>query len=168
METWRPVVGFEGRYEVSDAGRVRSLDARVRYVDRAGREGFRLHQGKVLSARISAGSRYVRVALAPSKTFRMVHTLVAEAFCGPRPDGYVAMHLDGNRRNNCADNIAWGSQSENLSQIFWDGRRKVTPAAVANIRAVRGHLSADSVCSQFGISASHVRDIWRGKYYASA
>jgi len=101
IERWLPVVGYEGLYEVSDLGRVRSLPRNTT-------------SGRILCLSIS-GPGYQQVSLFAQgrlkKTY--VHHLVAEAFIGPRPEGYEIRHLDGDRLNNTLANLRYGVHSEN-------------------------------------------------------
>lgn len=109
-EEWRPVVGWEGVYEVSDGGRVRSLDRTV--VFRDGRRAF--YRGKTLKPRVDENG-YHRYTLSLAKKRRQdrAHTLVLVAFVGPRPDGLEGCHNDGNPGNNRLDNLRWGTRSSN-------------------------------------------------------
>ena len=91
-EQWRDVVGHEG-YRVSANGRVLGKS------------------GKILSP-VDNGHGYMSVPISGAPR-RYVHQLVLEAFVGPRPDGYQARHLNGNRGDNRASNLAWGTPSEN-------------------------------------------------------
>jgi hypothetical protein len=97
MEEWRPVVGFETFYEVSSSGHVRSL-----------------RTGGVIA---TWGSRYPVVKLFVTgngkPTYRYIHQLVAEAFLGPRPLGESVRHLDDVKADNQAQNLAYGTRSEN-------------------------------------------------------
>ena len=95
---WLPVVGFEGLYEVSSNGRVASLLGRNRRILRAGD---------------SRGYRLVILRRGGMSHTRLVHRLVLEAFVGPRPEGMVARHLNGDPGDNRLENLAWGTQSEN-------------------------------------------------------
>lgn len=112
-EIWRPVVGRESEYEVSNLGRVRSLD-RVRL--QRGRSG-KLHKhrsvGRLLKPGISS-SGYPTVALGRGNT-RLLHDLVAEAFIRPRGVREVVRHIDGTRDNSRADNLVWGSYLDNIT-----------------------------------------------------
>lgn len=105
-EQWRPIVGYEGHYEVSDHGRVRSID---RVVNTA--VGPQRWKGKVLKPVLKpAGYPYVTLG---NKDRRYVHHLVLETFVGPRPEGNYGRHLDDDPANNCVGNLAWGTPSEN-------------------------------------------------------
>ena len=117
-EVWLPIGGYEGIYEVSSHGRVRSLDR----VDSNGRR----QQGHLL--RIDYGGRYPRMALsrASKQAHRLVHQVVLETFVGPRPDGLFALHRDDDGHNNCVWNLYWGTQSENLRDMYRNGKRQPT------------------------------------------
>lgn len=110
-EQWRPVVGWEGLYEVSDQGRVRSVD---RVITR--RNGLRhTHRGQILKAcPIKSGHLVVRLMNAGFGSTRTVHRLVLEAFIGPCQIGHEGCHIDGNHKNNRVNNLYWGTRSENL------------------------------------------------------
>jgi hypothetical protein len=99
---WRAVLGWEDRYEVSDAGQVRAL-----------------RTGRVLAANLRNG--YPRVCLYRSGTdlaYRTVHVLVCEAFHGPRPEGLEVRHLDGVKTNVAASNLKWGTRLENIQDAL--------------------------------------------------
>lgn len=118
-ERWLPVVSWEGLYEVSDLGRVRSLDRLI-----AGRSSSRRrYRGRILTLGGNpAGYLVVSLWDAPRVESRFVHQLVAEAFIGTRPDGLVIRHLDGDRSNNRPGNLAYGTYSENNYDIITHGR----------------------------------------------
>lgn len=100
IEEWRKIVGYEGLYEVSSLGRVRSLD---RYVKTC-YGSYRLHKGKILSPGIRPDG-YLVVSL-QYRMFR-VHRLVAQAFI-PNPDNLPQVnHLDEDKSNNRVENLEW-------------------------------------------------------------
>ena len=118
MEKWKNITGYEGLYQVSDQGRVRSLDRH----DSLGR----LHRSQIKSQR-KRPDGYLSVDLFRGEGIRAnggggrgrtftVHKLVATEFC-EKPDdmeGRVEVcHLDGDRGNNKASNLAWGSTTDN-------------------------------------------------------
>lgn len=110
-ERWKPVVGYEGLYEVSDAGRVRSPEC-VR-VDRNGRS--RRYSSRILVGGMSSsGYQLVCLTKGSAHDSRRVHVLVLEAFVGCRPLGRVACHYDGDKWNNNLSNLRWGTHSENM------------------------------------------------------
>lgn len=100
-EQWRPAVGHEGDYEVSDRGRVRSLPGYKR-------------RGQILRPGVTKnGYQFVGLWQSGSVSYARVHRLVAAAFRDRDPDQDVVRHLDGNQANNRADNLAWGTASDN-------------------------------------------------------
>lgn len=121
MERWRPVVGYEGLYEVSDEGRVRSLD-RLLPSERWG--GLRKLSGAILkpSDNGQTGHQFVRLWRDKKPCRRYVHHLVLEAFVGPRPEGLEALHQDDTPTNNRLSNLRWGTRSENLRDSVRNGR----------------------------------------------
>lgn len=98
-QTWREVQGFEGLYDVSDLGNVRSWST--------------AKQGGLLSPR-STG-RYLGVTLhgVGKRRTALVHALVAEAFIGPRPNGKMVRHLNGDPLDSRAVNLAYVTNAQN-------------------------------------------------------
>lgn len=115
-ERWLPVVGHPG-YEVSDHGRVRSLDRVVVCVD-----GRKLsYRGQMLKLREEAG--YHKVCLS-RRQWRKVYLLVLEAFVGPRPPGMVGCHRDDVGTNNRLTNLRWDTISSNQKDRVRNGRNE--------------------------------------------
>lgn len=107
-EEWRAVPGYEGLYEVSDQGRVRSMPRR----DRRGRAW----PGKTLSIGLTGPRRnYAAVTLSRDGAYRTrtIHTLVLLAFVGPRPGRQEGCHRDGDTSNNRLKNLRWGTSGSN-------------------------------------------------------
>ena len=118
MEEWREVKGYEGLYEVSNYGNVRSLGT-VSHVKRRGYELDIPHPGKVLKQH-ERSHGYLSVCLygrgGNKRNFRhkSVHRLVAEAFI-ENPRGCTEInHIDENKQNNRADNLEWVTRKENI------------------------------------------------------
>jgi len=115
-EEWRAIAGYEGLYEVSDLGRVRSLRSR-------GNGTFgawdRLRPEPLVRRPKRNRRGYVVVAIGDGT--RPVHQLVLEAFVGPRPFGYVTGHLNGQPADNRLVNLAWITSSENQQHRFLHG-----------------------------------------------
>ena len=110
LENWQPIPGHP-HYQVSDKGRVKSLDRIV-----TGKNGTpRKVTGKVLTPYPDSNGR-LRVKLSAHGEHRqyMIHQLVALVFHGERPAGKVVCHNDGNHNNNQADNLRYDTMSENM------------------------------------------------------
>lgn len=121
-ESWRPIIGFEGLYEVSDHGRVRN--ARTNYV----LSPYVLRDG------------YLQVTLPRLGEVRRknwpVHRLVLAAFAGPCPDGMEGCHNDGNRTHNTLGNLRWDTHSGNAADSLLHGTHHETNKT----HCPRGHL----------------------------
>lgn len=118
-ERWLPVVGWEGLYEVSDHGRVRSLPwTKIR----SNGAMFTL-RGRVLKASPSS-SGYPRVTLHKNgrMTYKHVHTLVMASFVGPQPENTDVCHSDGNPTNNRLSNLRFDTRVGNMRDAITQGR----------------------------------------------
>lgn len=109
FETWRASISLP-THEVSSWGRIRLIP----YSPAAGKLKARRYGGKItVGTWDKTQKRYVYQFR--GKTYRIAY-LVCEAFHGPKPfPQAVAMHLDEGSRNNCAVNLDWGTQKENLN-----------------------------------------------------
>lgn len=165
-EIWKPVVGHEGFYEVSDEGRVRSVDREVRHPTGS----VFIRRGREMKVSQMPGSGYPRVSLRDgekAETF-MVHVLVLEAFVGPRPDGHDACHADGTRTNNCLRNLRWDSRAANMADRQAHGRTqrgerhyraKLTDEQVLSIRADK--RKKKDIADDYGVTTHNVTAIKR-------
>ena len=109
-EQWKDVAGYEGLYQVSNYGRVRSLD---RYV--ANKNGIALKKGKIITSADVSKKKYQKVNLWKDNSGKcyLVHRLVAEAFL-PNPEHFQEVnHKDENPLNNSADNLEWCDRTYN-------------------------------------------------------
>lgn len=118
-EQWKAVVGAEGRYEVSNLGRVRSLDRTIIRSD--GRT--RRFKGVLLKPSTDKGAGYQRVVISTwtRRYTARVHDLVARAFIGEPPLGHEARHLDGDPSNNHLSNLLWGTRTQNAADDVRNG-----------------------------------------------
>lgn len=138
-EEWRPVVGHEGRYEVSDQGHVRSVDRTVDYVDsRSGKSCTRSAKGVMLRPATS-DSGHLHVHLGAVTGTRTVHSLVAEAFIGLRPPGIETRHVNGLPSDCRVVNLKYGTRSENAE----DSKRHGTHFHAGLNECKRGHDLTD-------------------------
>lgn len=115
MEQWRDIPGYEGRYQVSDVGRVKAPERYVRFVSKTGNDARRLRAEKVMATQLqNSGYEIVHLlANAHSRKAFTVHRLVAAAFV-PNPAALPEVnHRDGNKTNNRASNLEWVSRTDN-------------------------------------------------------
>jgi hypothetical protein len=133
MEIWKEIPWTDGFYEVSTEGRVRSKD-RTYY--RSNGRPFSV-RGKMLPCHWHDGYQRVRLNVPGFPKWHMVQKLVMETFVGPRPEGAVIRHLDGEQTNNALTNLTYGTNAENQADRIKHG--------TANIQVVERHLSDDQV-----------------------
>ena len=158
---WRPVVGYEGSYEITADGRVRSLDRRVPHYC----GGTRRLLGRQLRWVVRADG-YPDVSLyRPGQKGRVkrVHRLVLEAFVGPCPDGHEALHGDGDAGNPSLSNLRWGTKLENAQ----DSIRHGTHVGLDRQVCPRGHslIEPNLVRSQLARGWRHCRSCHQARRY---
>lgn len=122
QETWKPVVGYEAEYEVSNTGLVRrSGKAHKTGKGRGG--GARI--GRLVSMHVTRfGYHHVQLWRHGKPKMKLVHRLVAEAFIGTRPDGQVINHKDGCKTNNVPENLEYVTSSQNNKHAYKTGLKK--------------------------------------------
>lgn len=166
-ERWLPVVGYEGIYEVSDMGRVRSLMARGKW-----------SAGRVLRFRNDKFG-YLKVGLTKDRVqrFFFVHRLVATAFFGsPTTDRPHINHKNGTKTDNRLENLEWCSPRENMQHSVMTGLRiairgerigtaKLTAANVLAIRASTSVAHGD-LANRYGVARSTISMVIGRKNWA--
>jgi hypothetical protein len=155
MENWKPVVGYEGLYEVSNSGRLRNTRTGLDKVYTLNKQGNRPFVGLWRNNRI--------------KIFKP-HTLVLTAFVGPRPHGMECCHNDGNSWNNRLENLRWDTTRNNQLDRIKHGTSnrgercaaaKLTEAQVLAIRADTRKQKV--IAAEYGVRDSAISRIKSGK-----
>lgn len=167
-ETWKPVIGYENLYEVSNKGFVRSVDRIVTYPNGKSSRNFK---GKLLKQCLNVKKNYYGVRLSKQGKTKLwlVHQLVAAAFLGVRPKGFVICH--GPKGNLCNEitNISYGTAKQNSADQWRDGTKrygekcswsKLTSSEVLKIKKLhkKGAKSKD-LAIMFNVSRSSICDI---------
>lgn len=168
MTIWKDIEGYEGYYQVSACGKIRSLD---RLVFRKGNKKPHLLRGKE-RATLSNNRGYYVVVLYRDATAKvhLVHCLVAAAFIGPRPEGMQCCHNDGNKANNCLGNLRYDTPSGNACDRITHGtqRRKLSPEDVEKIKSLVAQepRSMAKVARLYDVSREAIRQIISGKTWS--
>lgn len=158
MEHWKEVKGYESLYEVSSIGRVRGIKRRAAlalFADKNGR----------MQVTLSKDGKLKR---------HQVHTLMLLAFVSDKPfPEAVCRHLNGDHTINELWNLAWGTQSENMSDRVAHGRAKLGIAHQSNklsekqVRAIRAdwanRMDQRTIAEKYQVSQPTIHSIIRGK-----
>lgn len=162
-ETWRPIAGTDGKYDVSDMGRVRS---RARSGD----------EPRVLRGSTRRGYLVVSLALDGRRVTRTVHRLVIETFRGAPPDGHVCAHLNGNRADPRLANLRWVTPGENNAHMWIHGtmqaggRCKTAKLSEAQVEEIRRAATEGAqwiaLAAQFEVSERAIRRVVTGDYWS--
>lgn len=179
-ERWLPIDGFDGRYEVSDYGRVRGMPWSWGYM-RNGKWREIQNAGGILDGHIAKYDKgltqYRVVGLSKNGKAKLflVHRLVLLTFVGPPPFGMEGCHFDGNGLNNRLQNLRWDTHKNNHLDSVRHGHHvpptpgfgenhpnaKLSSAQVQDIR-VRSGQTLLEMASEFGVSFQLVSQIRRG------
>ena len=170
-EVWKAIEGYEGIYEVSSLGRVRSIDRDIYQVGRWGKVMKVRQPGKMIAQHANNGYKRVALYRDGQGKWSFVHRLVATAFV-PNPDDkpYIN-HKDENRSNNVPENLEWCTMAEN--NLYGGHVERTQSANIANRQAIEqvdasGNVvatfeSITSAAHQTGIPISSVSQCLSGK-----
>lgn len=160
QERWLPIPEYEGSYEVSDLGRIRSL------------RGYK--RKEKIRKLVLRDDGYLQVTLYKNCIGKLwlVHRAVLFSFTGDPPEGMEGAHLDGNKANNALANLTWATSLDNNRHKVAHGTNgsgeknamaKITPEIVIEIRTSYNRHSPSRTCKalaeKYGISFQHVWDI---------
>lgn len=120
LEVWKDIPGYEGAYQISNAGRIKSLSRPATNCFQKNRK----IKERINSAHLSKTHMFVILRKDGVRKQVYLHILLMLVFVGPMPEGCnVVMHLDDDPTNNNLSNLKYGSQSENIQSSYDKGRR---------------------------------------------
>lgn len=165
-EIWKDIPGYEGKYQASSLGRIKSLSRIIN-----GKNQFGTFEWKCDESLLRPGTRsklgYQMVVLNdPRKTFA-VHHLVMLAFVGARNDLYV-LHENGDPKDNRLINLRYDTQSENVIDVYRQGKawRKLTISDVYDIRfALLCGFTCVNIAKAYGVGHQAISKIKNGERY---
>ena len=161
-DNWKDIRGFEGLYAVSEGGALKSLERMKPY-----RDGERKHHERIMSFRIIKGG-YAQLDLCKNGIKRpyLVHRIVAETFV-PNPKNLPQVnHKDGNKLNNCADNLEWCTAKENMIHSVKAGLRtdlKAVDALSKEGRYIATYPSIKEAARALGVNHQNISSCCHGR-----
>lgn len=175
-EIWRSVKGYEDLYEVSNIGRVRSLDRVIRMRYKSGKFNDRSFPGMIRKNILNEyGYYFVRLCDHGKENGHLVHRLVAQAFLGNPPDGKdIVNHKNGIRTDNSVENLEWCNKSENalhainILKVSWgdhckgekNPKCKLTDQDVLDIRQLsKSGATNTALAKRYAVSQQHISRI---------
>jgi len=163
MEVWKPVVGFESFYAVSNFGRIKRTA-----------RGKGTYPGRIVKkSNHSSGYDAVNLSNGISKQYCLVHRIVCQAFWGDPPsERHEVAHKDGNKKNNRISNLRWATPSENTYDNFLNevsngqssrSRKLLSDEDVIAIR--QDNRKAAEIAKDYGMTISNITAIRRRDTY---
>ncbi|MFK3833068.1 NUMOD4 motif-containing HNH endonuclease [Staphylococcus saprophyticus] len=169
VEIWKDIPGYEGLYQVSNMGNVKSLERKVTKIDGSVTE----YKSIILKSFTSGKGRlYVNLSCNGIQKKCQVHVLVALTFIGERPENYDVCHIDGNPRNCKLSNLKYDTRNQNGIDIYRYGKKagpgKLTIKQVLEIRKLykTGKYRQKDLAKIYKVSQSSIGHIINKKRFA--
>lgn len=170
MEIWKDIPGFNGHYQVSNLGRVKTMP---RLVVRNQSNGNYTSKEKVLRPGISRGYPVVSLTRnGKAKTYK-IHCLVMLAFVGPCPSGQEVLHRDGDRKDATLEHLRYGTRRENMADArlhktmagVRNGNSKLTSADIIHIIEAYAAFE-ENLATELGVTSNTIRNLKMNRTYA--
>lgn len=166
-EIWKDIPGYEGKYQVSNMGRVKSISRIIQGRNQFGSFEWRSPE---LYLRPGRADKYghLSVVLNNPRKSRLVHQLVMLAFVGEPPEGMCVLHSNGNASDNRLSNLRYDTQSENVLDVYRQ-RKAWKKLTVEDVGGIRFGLSCGISCTElgrmFGVGHQAISKIKNGERY---
>ncbi len=177
MEIWKDIKNYEGYYQVSSEGRVRSVERKITQTSRSGAIYYRTIPSRILSPRLDTEGTYLYVNLSKRNIAKnsAVHRLVIKAFLGKGSPNLEAGHRDGNSLNNFSSNLGWLSKKENAQDKKLHGTHlqgsdiSASKLVEVDVREIKIALSkytygmCTALSKKYGVGPKAISDIRIGR-----
>lgn len=156
-EIWKDIPGYEGKYQVSNCGRVRSVNYVVGGKNHyTGGIFYREIQGRILKPGKYTKFGHLSVVLGKNQNGSPVHQLVMKTFVGEAPEGMEVLHTNGIASDNRLSNLRYVTRTENILDVYRQGK-KWKKLSVDDVYLIRFYF----ICGFTGISIAAVFNISR-------
>ncbi len=165
MENWRDIKGYEGKYQVSDLGRVRSLDVEVTQKVVGGKLVNRVYKGCILKQSIRNNYLSVNLKDKGTKKHMSVHRMVSEAFIENPHNKPLVNHKNGVKSDNRMSNLEWCTSKENSQHALKNGLHKPYLEKWA-IQKANDSFCKRTICVETGevFKSAYEAAIWLNDY----
>lgn len=155
MEIWKAVVGYEGLYEVSNIGRVQSLNRTEIFSSSKGLAVTRPRIGKIIIQKDNKGYKRAYLSKGGKVKAFITHRLVAIAFIS-NPNNYPEInHINGIRDDNRVENLEWCTTSQNMRHAYDVLKRQISPNV---INVFGGDHPASTPILQYDLNGNFIRE----------
>jgi hypothetical protein len=167
-EIWKDIPGYEGEYQASDQGRIKSLSRTVRSSNQSSSFDFTLKESILQPGKRDKCGHLSVVLHNPRKSFG-VHKLVMLAFVGKPPSGCCVLHNNGNPADNRLSNLRYDTQSENIIDVFRQGRvwRKLSAEDAKQIKfGLHCKITCRELGKMYGVTHQTISKIKNGARFS--
>ncbi len=161
-EIWKDIPGYEGKYQASNLGNIRSVTRKITQTSRYGELFTRTIKGRKIRPGRYTSSGHVSVVLGRGANGSPVHQLVALTFIGPRPENADTRHINGDPTDNRVENLCYGSRTENILDHFRQGKawRKLNYNQMMEIKQkLASGATGHSLAIEYGVSDTVISSI---------
>lgn len=169
MEYWKDIPGYEGEYQASTMGRIKSLERKARVVNPyTGKEFYRKVPERILKPAQYCKNGHLSLILRRGTQGQPVHQLVMKTFIGEIPEGMEVLHRNGNPKDNRLENLRYGTRTENILDVYYQGG-KWRKLSIDDVDAIRFGLVCGikgcELAKMFEVSDKTISSIKRGRTF---
>lgn len=162
-EIWKDIPGYEGCYQASTLGRIKTLEHPVAGKNPYTRKPFtRIVSERILRPGKFCKCGHVSVVLRRNTNGKPVHQLILKTFVGECPEGMEVLHKNGDPQDNRLGNLRYGTRSENILDVYYQGR-KWRKLSIDDVQAIRFGFSCDlsgaELSRMFGVTQNTISNV---------
>jgi len=169
-EIWKDIPGYEGEYQASSFGRIKSVERKVKSKNwYTGKLFYRTVSERILKPGQYCKSGHVSVVLHKGTNGKPVHQLVMRTFVGEPPKGMEVLHINGESTDNRMSNLRYGTRTDNILDVYRQGGkwRKFSVDDVVAIRfGLRCYISGRELSMMYGVSEQTISNIKHGRIFS--
>lgn len=168
-EIWKDIPGYEGRYQASSLGRIKSIRRLVRGTNHyTGKDFLRIVPERILRPGRYCKAGHVSVVLGRGTAGIPVHQLIMLTFVGEAPDGMEILHNNGDPTDNQLENLRYDSRTENILDVYRQGGRW-RKLDIEDVYAIRFSLfcgmRGSDLAREYRVSPQTISNIKNGRIY---